>query len=161
MTWQGQRPLVDDLPDARHQVVAGFAQAAADHNDGRIEQVHNRGQHVTHVPSGLAESLDCTDLPLSGEPEHIRPRCNVQSLTAQFRGQRGARSERFEAAMVAATAQHPASPRHPDMAKVSGGAIRPALERTAADDARANPGSHLHKRSCYARPSGPHVPPAP
>src|SRR5690606_15716073 len=140
---QRQRPLVDDLPDPGEQRLVHGGQRAADDDGLRVEEVDQAGEDVADAASGLADHPDRERVPGGDQGGHRAAVGGRHAGLGEPGGQCAAAGDRLQAAGVAAAARDVVGAGHPDVPDVAGGALGPAVQPPAGDDAAADAGADL------------------
>ena len=148
------RAAVDDLADPGEQVLAGAGDAAAEHDDRRVQQVHDRREHLADVAAGLTGGLDGCRIAGADEVDDVGGVVHVVAFGAQRDGEGRAAREGLEIPFVARLPPRAGAHRHLDVAHIARRSLGTALELTTGDDAGADAGRALHEHEVvHPRPA--------
>src|SRR5699024_1018805 len=142
---RGQRKgsAVDDLANTGEEVLTDVGDHAADDDHRRVEQIDAARGDTADIPARLTHRMHSRGVPRTHQFDELGSALDLIALLAQRLHHGVPAGQRFEAALITASARNGPAAGYRDVTEVARSAVVPSPQLAIADDARADPGGHF------------------
>src|SRR5699024_5616916 len=131
---------VDDLANTGEEVLTDVGDHAADDDHRRVEQIDAARGDTADVPARLTHRMHSRGVPRTHQVDELGSALDLIALLAQRLHHGVPAGQRFEAALITASARNGPAAGYRDVTEVARSAVVTAPQLAIADAARAGPG---------------------